>query len=187
MNRKPKKFLDRCKIFWFSFSLFRVEFRTMPGGRIRGPAECAIAKGCVRLARNNSRRGSQGNCGNIGEELGCQGRSGFGGSGAAKCDRSCQNKNGRRDDRFRRGVTGPHRAIGLPGSALGIAEALIFLHIVHLEMVQRAIDGVAACRQIGAGKRLRQGGDARQEECQKGRDGCEFAHDDTQFYTSRLP
>jgi len=69
----------------------------------------------------------------------------------------------------------------MSGDSHCIAIALVPLEVAHLAMVQRAIDGVAACGQIGGGKRLRQSGDTRQTQSQKGSDGCEFARDVPQF------
>jgi hypothetical protein len=48
-------------------------------------------------------------------------------------------------------------------------------------MVYRAIGRVAAGEQISGGNGIRQGGDARQKQRQKGRDGCEFVYDLPQF------
>lgn len=153
----------------------------MPDGRILDPAKFAFTMCFVQLAQKSARRGSQRDRGNVREELGCQGGSRLRHGGPAKGYWKYQNKYGSSNDRSRCSVTGAHRAILLSGDPHCIAIALVPLEVAHLAMVQRAIDGVAARGQIGGGKRLRQDRDTREKQRQKGSDGCEFAHDVSQF------
>jgi hypothetical protein len=135
----------------------------------------------VPSAREGARRGSERNRGNVGEVQGRQGRSGLRNGRAAKGNGRYENEGNGSNDRIRRGVTGPHRTVVLPGDTLRIAIALVLLKIARLAVVYWAIGRVAACERISGGNGFRQGGDTRQKQRQKGRDGCEFAYRIPQF------
>ena len=141
----------------------------------------------VQLAQKSSRRGSLRNRVNETEELERRGRGGLSDGRAAKGNRRYENKGGGANDRIRRGVTGPHRAIVLSWHTRSIAIALVLLEIAPLAVVHRTISRVAAGGQIGGGKRLCQGRDTRQKQRQKGRDGCEFAYALNQFGMTSCP
>ena len=121
------------------------------------------------------------NRGNVREERGRQGRSGLRNGWTAKGNGRYENKSGSSNNGIRSGVTGPHRAVVLPGDTLRIAIALVLLEIASLAVVHRAIGRVAARKQISSRNGVRQGGDTGQKQRQKGRDGCEFAHRLPQF------
>ena len=100
----------------------------------------------------------------------------------SKGNRRYENKCGGSNHGIRRGVAGTHRAIVVSGHACRIAIALVLLEIASLAMVYRTIGRVAARERISGRNGFRQGGNARQEQRQKGRHGCEFAHDLPQFW-----
>ena len=69
-----------------------------------------------------------------------------------------------------------------PGTRPCESQLLLSLcRSLSLAMVHGAIDRVAAGGQIGGGKRLGQARDTWEKHGQKGSDGCEFAHDISQF------
>jgi len=72
-------------------------------------------------------------------------------------------------------VASLHRAIVSHGSSLGVAIALIFLEIATLTMVQRAVNRIATCRQVGGGKRFGQRGNTREQQPKQRRDGGELS------------